>query len=329
MDPIEPDGCLAAERGWRGGPIDTANLRLRRLMPADADEVARLLDDWEVARHTTNLPFPYSHQDAERFIGKVASEMAAGRSVVFAVEERLTRRLVGCVGATITDGSAEIGYWFGQEHWGRGYATESLRRALRVLFVNFGLDLVWASVAPENLASRRVLDKAGFVFDRRQPAEMPARGTTADLDFLALPRQAWQAAMAARPMLLVAAAALIDVDGRVLLAQRPAGKSMAGQWEFPGGKLKPGETPEAALMRELNEELGIDVGQSCLAPLAFASHDYDQFHLLMPLFACRRWHGMVMAREGQKLAWVGSRRLADYVMPPADLPLVTLLRDWL
>ncbi len=329
MDPIEPEGCLSAERGWRGAPIDTANLRLRRLVPADAAEVARLLDNWEVARHTTNVPFPYSLQDAERFIGKVASGSAAGHTVVFAVEERLSRRLAGCVGATIADGVAEIGYWFGRDYWGRGYATESLRRALRILFVNFGVSLAWASVSPQNLASRRVLDKAGFVFDRRQPAEMPARGATADLDFLTLSRAAWQEMMAARPMLLVAAAALIDVDGRVLLTRRPAGKAMAGQWEFPGGKLQPGETPEAALVRELHEELGIDVGQSCLAPLAFASHDYDDFHLLMPLFACRRWQGTVEAREGQALAWVASRRLGDYVMPPADLPLVSLLRDWL
>ena len=129
--------------------------------------------------------------------------------------------------------------------------------------------------------------------------------------------------------LLVSAVALIDVDGRVLLAQRPEGKSMAGLWEFPGGKVEPGETPEAALIRELEEELGIDTWASCLAPLTFASHGYEDFHLLMPLFACRKWNGQPQAREGQTLKWVWARDLRDYPMPPADLPLIPILRDWL
>ncbi|GAA6200745.1 8-oxo-dGTP diphosphatase MutT [Aquicoccus sp. SU-CL01552] len=129
--------------------------------------------------------------------------------------------------------------------------------------------------------------------------------------------------------LLVSAVALIDVDGRVLLAQRPKGKSMAGLWEFPGGKVEPGETPEAALIRELEEELGIDTWASCLAPLTFASHGYGDFHLLMPLFACRKWNGQPRAREGQTLKWVRARDLRDYPMPPADLPLIPILRDWL
>lgn len=129
--------------------------------------------------------------------------------------------------------------------------------------------------------------------------------------------------------ILVSAVALIDPDGRVLLAQRPAGKSLAGLWEFPGGKVEPGETPEAALIRELHEELGIDTWASCLAPLTFASHSYPDFHLLMPLFACRRWNGTPIGREGQALAWVRASKLRDYPMPPADLPLIPILRDWL
>jgi 8-oxo-dGTP diphosphatase len=130
-------------------------------------------------------------------------------------------------------------------------------------------------------------------------------------------------------IVLVSAVALIDADGRVLLAQRPEGKSMAGLWEFPGGKVEPGETPEAALIRELHEELGIDTWKSCLAPLAFASHSYETFHLLMPLFACRRWQGTPVAKEGQTLAWVRTRDLTRYPMPPADVPLIPVLRDWL
>jgi 8-oxo-dGTP diphosphatase len=130
-------------------------------------------------------------------------------------------------------------------------------------------------------------------------------------------------------ILLVSAVALIDIDGRVLLAQRPEGKSMAGLWEFPGGKVEAGETPEVALIRELQEELGIDTSASCLAPLAFASHSYEDFHLLMPLFACRRWRGSVVPQEGQQLKWVRAERLRDYPMPPADEPLIPILRDWL
>jgi 8-oxo-dGTP diphosphatase len=128
---------------------------------------------------------------------------------------------------------------------------------------------------------------------------------------------------------LVAAVALVDVDGRVLIAQRPAGKSMAGLWEFPGGKVDPGETPEQALVRELQEELGIETAASCLAPIAFASHGYEKFHLLMPVFACRKWTGLPRPREGQALKWVMPGELGRFPMPPADLPLVGMLRDLL
>ncbi len=130
-------------------------------------------------------------------------------------------------------------------------------------------------------------------------------------------------------LLLVVAAALVDVDGRVLICQRPEGKQLAGLWEFPGGKVEAGETPEKALIRELNEELGIEVAPACLAPFVFASHGYDDAHLLMPLYLCRRWEGEVQRREHAALAWVEPMKLASYPMPPADAPLVAYLRDWL
>ena len=130
-------------------------------------------------------------------------------------------------------------------------------------------------------------------------------------------------------LLLVAACALVDADGRVLIAQRPQGKQMAGLWEFPGGKVETGETPEVALIRELKEELDIDVKQACLAPFVFASHAYEGFHLLMPLFLCRRWDGFVRALEHSALAWVRPAQMGDYPMPPADAPLVAYLRDFL
>ena len=130
-----------------------------------------------------------------------------------------------------------------------------------------------------------------------------------------------------KPLVLVAAAALIDVDGRVLVCKRPQGKQLAGLWEFPGGKVEEGETPEACLIRELHEELGINVVQACLAPFVFTSHGYDSFHLLMPLYLCRRWTGLVEAKEHEALAWVRPNNLSDYPMPPADAPLVAWLRD--
>ena len=134
------------------------------------------------------------------------------------------------------------------------------------------------------------------------------------------------AATGAEPLAVVCVA-LIDTDGRVLLAQRPEGKPMAGLWEFPGGKIGAGETPEAALIRELREELGIDVAESCLAPFTFASHAYEDFHILLLLYLCRRWQGHVTPREGQRLAWVRKAKFADYAMPEADKPLVAMLRD--
>lgn len=152
---------------------------------------------------------------------------------------------------------------------------------------------------------------------------MPTTGPDPAGCFGALPRHRPQ------PLLLVSAVALLDADNRVLLAQRPEGKAMAGMWEFPGGKVHENESPETALVRELREELAIDVTESCLAPLTFASHPYETFHLLMPLFVCRTWKGTVTPVEGQALTWVRPAKLRDYPMPPADLPLIPLLQDWL
>ncbi len=180
-----------------------------------------------------------------------------------------------------------------------------------MLFVNFGVALVKAENRTAEQGFAEIFYLLGFAPD------------------LTLNARKWAEIHASRKHVRVVAAALIDPDGRVLLAQRPAGKAMAGQWEFPGGKIEPRETPEQALIRELKEELGVDVTESCLAPLAFVSHDYDHFHLVMPLYAIRQWRGRPSAREGQTLTWVGKDRLSAYPMPPADIPLVAQLRDWL
>ena len=155
-------------------------------------------------------------------------------------------------------------------------------------------------------------------FEEALPLSLPAAaGSTAACD------------SPAKPVLLVAACALVDADGRVLIAQRPEGKPLAGLWEFPGGKVEPGETPEQTLIRELHEELAIETKVACLAPLTFASHDYESFHLLMPLFVCRRFWGIPQPREGQALKWVRPKQMRDYPMPPADAPLIPFLIDLL
>lgn len=319
----EPDTpCWNAESGWLGNPLDTARLRLRRPEPRDAAAIAELASDWEVARWTAELPHPYTLDDAHAFVA------AQGGPVVMSIERRLDGALVGIVGLGHHWGENEIGYWIGRRFWGHGYGTEALRRVARLAFHNFNLPHLRAEILTDNTGSRRVLEKLGFTLVGSIERELPARGTRARLDRWILQRDVWEGAEAAKPMLLVAAVAMLDVDGRVLIAQRPEGKMMSGFWEFPGGKVDRGETPEAALVRELDEELGVDIRESCLAPLAFASHDYDTFHLLMPLYVCRTWKGQVTAREGQKLAWVRPARLGDYPMPPADIPLVAILRDW-
>jgi len=329
MGPIAPEGCLDRPAGWTGRPLDSARLILRAPRREDADALVELLADPAVARHTARIPHPYTRADAERFVAAAAKERAEASGIALAIEERATNAAVGCIGGPFAPGTAELGYWLGRPFWGRGYATEAVRRCLRLLFEDCDRGLVWAGAPTANPASRRVLEKAGMLFERHERIHFPARGADEEVAVLTLDRERWRAAHAARPHGMVAAVALIDADGRVLLAERPAGKSMAGLWEFPGGKLDAGETPEAALVRELAEELGIDVAASCLAPIAFASHDYDTFHLLMPLYACRQWRGTVEPREGQRLAWVRPTRLADYPMPPADVPLVAALRDLL
>jgi 8-oxo-dGTP diphosphatase len=228
--------------------------------------------------------------------------------------------------------------------WDRDAALTTARILLEIKAVNFRPEEPYTFTSgwksPVYIDCRRaaVLRRIGFREIGTGTEAFLARGgehpvlrfaATRDDLFGKVGDDAEAAAEGGSPLLLVAACALIDGDGRILLTRRPEGKKMAGLWEFPGGKLNPGETPEAALIRELKEELDIDVACACLAPFAFASHAYEGFHLLMPLFLCRRWQGTPRPREGQTLAWVRPQKLADYQMPPADKPLVPLLRDFL
>ena len=311
-------------------PTITARLRLRPLSSGDAPELVALLDDWQMVRYTSNIPFPYDLNAARSFIVDTRRLCEEGKALVYAVEDRLTGYLAACVGATFDEQGAEIGYWVGRAFWGRGYASEALGRLITLLFRDHGVDAVRAEILPENVLSRRVAQQQGLSLKGRRRAIMPARGeSTAVFDILSLDKAGWLVRRKQRPHLLVSAAALIDETSNILIARRPEGKSMAGFWEFPGGKVDPGETPEGALARELFEELGIDAKPSELIPFTFSSYDYDSFHLTMPLFVCRSWSGTANPKEGQQLAWVSLDSISNYLMPPADLPLTARLKAWL
>jgi len=321
-------------------PLRTERLTLRPLRSEDAAELHRLVNDWQIARNLARVPFPYPRGLADEWIASTRADLASGAGIHLAItgEEDGGEMLVGVVGLRSSeDGNeAELGYWVGRRFWGHGVATEAAGRLARWALANLDIARVVAAAAEDNAASIAVLRRIGFRETGRAEHESLALGharpvvlfeaTRGDLSAPPAPPPAEDGS---KPLLLVAACALIDTDGRVLLARRPEGKAMAGLWEFPGGKVDPGETPEAALIRELKEELGIDVSAACLAPFAFASHAYERFHLLMPLFLCRRWQGAVTPQERQTLAWVRPGKLRDYPMPPADLPLIPLLRDFL
>jgi 8-oxo-dGTP diphosphatase len=332
-------------------PLKTDRLTLRPFKPEDAAGLHRLINNFDVAKMLELVAFPYSRDLADEWVAAAIADFASGAACHLAVtgHEGAQEVLVGAVGITINRASrvGRLGYWVGEKYWGHGVATEAATRLVSWAFANLEIDRMTASVATDNPASAAVLRRIGFrqtgagqqhfasrladwpiwLFEARRDdvfgrAEAPAGPGTAASGTEVLGTEG-------KPLLLVAACALVDVDGRVLLARRPEGKKMAGLWEFPGGKLNPGETPEQALIRELKEELGIDVTAACLAPFAFASHEYEGFHLLMPLFLCRRWKGIPKPRENQTLTWVSARRLAEYEMPPADKPLIPLLRDFL
>lgn len=343
-----PAGPALWEAGSGAGdfaPLATPRLRLRPFRPTDAEELHRLVNDWEVVRMLSKLPFPYPRPLADEFIASTLRQLSDGSAYHLAItgQEDAAEVIIGAVGLRLDRArrSGALGYWIGRRFWGHGVAAEAAGRLARWALANLSIDRITASVSVDNPASAAVLRRIGLREVGTGTESFLARGsehpvhrfeaTRDDLFGTAEPPgpNAAPAPEGAKPLLLVAACALVDADGRILLTRRPEGKPMAGLWEFPGGKLLPGETPEAALIRELKEELGINVAEACLAPFAFASHAYERFHLLMPLYLCRRWQGAAEGREGQALAWVRPSRLAEYPVPPADKPLIPLLRDFL
>ena len=313
-------------------PLISERLILRRPAPSDAPVIAAAVVEPDILKFLPLLPDPYTLADAERWIDETAESFGKIGLCDLVMCRADDGAIVGAIGfRPRPDGTAETGYWVAKPHRGQGYAAEATRRLATYAFERLGYRRLVAAVLPENATSRKVIARAGFVRFGEETREYPNRGWRHVLDLYALdaPECGRDPALPPVPTVLVSAVALVDADGRVLIARRPPGKSMAGLWEFPGGKVHEGETPEAALVRELREELGIDTAGSCLAPFTFASHRYERFHLLMPLYLCRRWQGTPTPREGQELAWVRPVRLADYPMPPADVPLVAMLRDFL
>jgi 8-oxo-dGTP diphosphatase len=321
-------------------PLKTERLTLRPPVPGDAEAIHRLINDWPVVRMLSRLPYPYPRTLADEWIASTTARRALGQAfdlLITGIEDG-AEMVIGCIGVRLDEKPrvGTLGYWVGRRFWGHGVATEAAKRVVSWALANLPIDRVEATVAIDNPASAAVLRHAGLreagesvEFFLARGAEEPVTIFAATRDDIFGPVEAEPAEAGSKPLLLVAACALIDIDNRVLLARRPEGKKMAGLWEFPGGKLNPGETPEAALIRELREELGIDVAEACLAPFAFASHAYERFHLLMPLYLCRRWKGFVQPLENQTLAWVRAAKLGEYEMPAADKPLVPLLRDFL
>jgi 8-oxo-dGTP diphosphatase len=317
------------------GPVlRTKRILLRPLRAEDAPAFHRLINDWDICRKLPDAPFPYPVELASEWIAAAGADREAGKAQQFALLEEASGVLIGCAGLRLArDGkSADLGYWLGRKFWRQGFGLEVAARLTSWGLAEMQISKITATVADDNEASLAVLARAGFTetgkgtkaFLCRAEAKLPVRHFAATRE---MPKSAEP--VAKPPVILVAACALIDAGGKVLLARRPEGKKMAGLWEFPGGKIEPGETPEAALVRELKEELGIVVEAKNLAPFAFASHPYDSFHLLMPLYLCRRWQGKPQPREGQALAWVAPDRLVEYPMPAADRPLIPMLRDFL
>jgi len=334
--------AAAARQPAEIAPLKTERLTLRPFQPEDAAALHRLINNFDVAKMLELVAFPYHRDLADAWIASAIADLRTGAACHLAItgQEDAREILVGAVGITVDRASriGRLGYWVGQKYWGHGVAAEAAARLISYAFANLEIDRITAAVAFDNPASSAVLRRVGFRQTGTGQQHFASRATGVpthlfeatrdDIFGKTNPEPATEPGTA-KPLLLVAACALVDIDGRVLLARRPEGKKMAGLWEFPGGKLNPGETPEQALIRELKEELGIDVTAVCLAPFAFASHEYEGFHLLMPLFLCRRWKGIPQPREGQTLAWVRASRLGDYEMPPADKPLIPLLRDFL
>ena len=322
--------------------FNTPNLSLELYDESHVDFAQEHVSKWEVAQWLSAVPHPYQEGGAAEFLGRARKGFEDKVDLVWAVKDRQSGERLGIISLMNGDPEEawEIGYWFAPQAWGRGIATEAAFHVMTFGFWYMELPQIFTGVIQGNAASKRVLEKIGFddwfekTIDTAHSGPKPGLGAQ-------LNREDWDSFVFGGgctfqpqlerqvPVVWVVAAALFNEKDEVLVARRPKGKSLEGLWEFPGGKMEPMESPEAALIRELKEELGIDVGFGCLAPLTFASHPYPKFHLMMPLYAARKWKGEPTGKEGQALKWVSKLELAKLDMPPADEPLLPLVMDWM
>lgn len=299
-------------------PIATERLLLRPFLDSDAESMAGLLNDIRVSKNLRRVPFPYSIDDAHDFILIARDKFQASKRLCLAIIDRKTNAYMGSCSI-----EEELGIWLAHKYWGRGFGAEAMQALVHFGFSTLNLSKMDSSALENNTASRRIFENLGFQGTGTKVARHNLIPTSESVVTYRLTREEYFEALYAKdvPVVWVVAAALIDKQGNLLLAQRPEGKSMAGVWELPGGKIEPGETPEKALVRELDEELGISVKQQDLEAMTFASYHYHSFHLVMPLFLCRKWKGALEGREGQALRWITYNDLSGIPTPSADIAL--------
>ncbi|OJW53941.1 MAG: hypothetical protein BGO67_07700 [Alphaproteobacteria bacterium 41-28] len=297
-------------------PIATDRLTLRPLEEKDAEALAALANDARIAERLARLPHPYALADAHQFIAYARMGIQKGTHVSLAVIRRADQTFIGVVGL-----EEEVGFWLGVEFWGQGYGKEAVKALIHFAFFTLQQEELKGCALENNLGSRRIFEDLGFTQTGTKESTSVAYAGTKPAVTYALSRKDFIKRYNAikRPLVGVVAAALINDKGELLVTERPEEKSLPGIWELPGGKMETGETPEYALIRELKEELHINVSEEDLHPLSFVSYRYDTFHMIMPIYLCKRWEGIPHGAEGQKLAWVTYSDLARFPLPPADI----------
>ena len=336
---------MTMDLDWR--QFETDRLRLTPFVGSEAERTyaTTAFNQKQVVQNLSRVPFPYGDSEFD----SAAARVLAVPDKIFSWSiwrKSQPDTIVGAIGLSHeeSDKTWRLGYSSLPEVWGQGLMSEAATAVVEFAFDVLKLASVHSAAFDDNIGSLKVLERSGFQIDGHGTATSLGRG-----DGIAIRNTKYKidadqfhqhrmrdgchsyTSIVHRqlPVITVAAAALVNAEGQILVAQRPEGKAMAGLWEFPGGKLEPGETPEAALIRELKEELGIDTNHSCLSPIAFASHSYPKFHLMMPIFAIRQWQGSINPMEGQKIQWLPPRSLWELPMPPADEPIIPLLIDLL
>jgi 8-oxo-dGTP diphosphatase len=312
-------------------PLATERLLLRPIKDEDAPEIAQLLSNKNVSQTTATIPYPYSLDDAISFISSKVQGMNSGKPVlVLSIIDRVScaGKLLGVIGYERN----VIGYWLGEPYWGRGYMKEAVKTMVHFLFGPIcKIPCIELSSLPTNVASVKIIEVLGCTPTFEQDTFSVSMQQSFVAQFYKITREKYLAKYEASlgcsvPIVWVAAAALVK-NGKLLIAKRPKGKPMSGLWELPGGKIECGETPESAIVRELQEELGITTDPHELVPISFASYRYEKFHLVMPLFMVCQWMGDLHAKEDQCLAWIHYQDLVHYPSPAADITLFHTLHD--